>query len=161
MLTIQTVADVLETKSNGAIADWLGRVDAQPDIISVPLTSEDRCAHLPEMFREIVIRLRNPVPLCTRLLTSNAADRHGDRRREQGYSASMIVEESRILQVTIFDTLRQNLQDMDPAILLGDVMTIADEVDSQLAQTMSRFLFEPKASTRLRSTRSAGLSKDQ
>jgi hypothetical protein len=142
---MQSVADVLEKNSDEAIADWLGRVDAQPDIISVPLTPEDRCAHLPDMFRDIVLRLRSPLPLGTRTLTSDAADNHGGKRREQGYSASMLVEESRMLQVSIFETLQRRLADVDSAVLLGDIMTIADEVDSQLAQTMSSFLFEPKA----------------
>jgi hypothetical protein len=44
----------------------------------------------------------------------------------------MIVEESRILQVSIFDTLQKNLSTVDFSLLLHDVMTIADEVDSQL-----------------------------
>jgi phosphopantothenate synthetase len=145
MPNMQTVAGVLEKNTDAAIADWLGRVDSQPDIISVPLTHGDRCAHLPEMFRDIVLRLRNPLPLGTRTLTSDAADNHGNIRREQGYSASMLVEESRMLQVSIFETLQRHLEDMDSASLLGDIMTIADEVDSQLAQTMSSFLFEPKA----------------
>lgn len=142
---IQTVADVLERNSDGAIAHWLARVDAEPDIISISLTPEDRCAHLPDMFQDLVTRLRSRMPLGTRALSSDAADTHGNRRRQQGYTASMIVEESRMLQVSIFETLQKHLQDMDSALLLGDIMTIADEVDSQLAQTMSSFLFEPKA----------------
>ena len=145
MPTEQTVADVLDENSDAAIADWLARVAAEPDIISVQLTSEDRCAHLPEMFRDLVTRLRTPLPLGTRALTSDAADNHGNTRREQGYSASMLVEESRMLQVSIFETLQRNLRDMESALLLGDIMTIADEVDSQLAQSMSSFLHEPKA----------------
>lgn len=142
---IQTVADVLEKNSDGAIAHWLARVDSEPDIISISLTPDDRCAHLPDMFQDLVARLRSGMPLGTRALSSDAADNHGNRRRQQGYTASMIVEESRMLQVSIFETLQQHLQDMDSALLLGDIMTIADEVDSQLAQTMSSFLFEPKA----------------
>jgi hypothetical protein len=46
----------------------------------------------------------------------------------------MIVEESRILQVSIFNTLQKNLQKVDFSKVLLDVMTIADEVDSQLKQ---------------------------
>ena len=51
----------------------------------------------------------------------------------------MLVEESRILQVCIFKTLRSNLGAVDLALVLTDVMTIADEVDSQLRQTMASF----------------------
>ena len=51
----------------------------------------------------------------------------------------MIVEESRILQVSIFQTLQNNLTSVDFNSLLTDVMTIADEVDSQLKQTLVSF----------------------
>jgi hypothetical protein len=51
----------------------------------------------------------------------------------------MIIEESRILQVSIFNTLQTNLSVVDFSLLLFDVMTIADEVDSQLKQTIVSF----------------------
>jgi hypothetical protein len=51
----------------------------------------------------------------------------------------MIIEESRILQVSIFHTLQTNLSVVDFSLLLIDVMTIADEVDSQLKQTVMSF----------------------
>jgi hypothetical protein len=51
----------------------------------------------------------------------------------------MLIEESRILQVSIFETLQNNLSSVDFSLLLLDVMTIADEVDSQLKQTVNSF----------------------
>jgi hypothetical protein len=61
-------------------------------------------------------------------------------RRRQGYTAAMMVEESRILQVCIFHTLHKNLEVIDFSVLLFQVMTIADEVDSQLRQAMESFV---------------------
>jgi hypothetical protein len=52
----------------------------------------------------------------------------------------MIVEESRILQVSIFHTLQKNLSSVDFSLLLTDVMFIADECDSQLKQTLTSFM---------------------
>ena len=51
----------------------------------------------------------------------------------------MIVEESRMLQVSIFQTLQNNLAKVDFNCVLIGVMAIADEIDSQLAQTMTGF----------------------
>jgi len=45
--------------------------------------------------------------------------------------------DSRILQVTLFGTLQRNLSALDFSLRLPDVMTIADEVDSQLTQAMA------------------------
>ena len=136
------VADILERETNAAINKWLGRVDAEPEIVSIPLTPQERCAHLPEMLRDVVTRLRNPLPLGTRALTSDAAHDHGCLRREQGYTAAMMVEESRMLQVSIFETLKLHGETMDMSDLMTDIMSIADEVDSQLAQAMTSYIVE-------------------
>jgi hypothetical protein len=61
-------------------------------------------------------------------------------RKLQGYSAGMLVHDSRILQVTLFGTLQSNLSALDFSLLLPDVMTIADEVDSQLTQAMDSYM---------------------
>jgi hypothetical protein len=73
-------------------------------------------------------------------MASPAAIEHGKLRRTQGYSSGMLIHESRILQVTIFGTLHTHLTALDFNLLLPDVMIIADEVDSQLTQTMESFI---------------------
>ena len=52
----------------------------------------------------------------------------------------MLVHESRVMQVTIFGTLQSNLNALDFSLLLPDVMAIADEVDSQLTQSMESYM---------------------
>jgi hypothetical protein len=54
----------------------------------------------------------------------------------------MMVEESRILQACIFHTLQRNIHVIDLGVLLLQVMTIADEVDSQLKQAMECYIAE-------------------
>ena len=140
----ENVATILEQATKSTIEDWLLRVELEPVIISVRLSVEDRCAHLPQLFRDLVFRLRNPLPLGTRALVSPSAASHGLVRREQGYSAAMLVEESRMLQVSIFQTLQNNLFRVNFSLLLVGVMAIADEVDSQLAQAMASHISESK-----------------
>ena len=50
----------------------------------------------------------------------------------------MMVQESRILQVSIFETIQRNLSRVDFSLVLPDVMILADEVDSQLAQEKAK-----------------------
>jgi hypothetical protein len=145
MKTKEYVADVLEVEMKSTIADWLRRADSEPDIMAIAMTPAERSAHLPEMFRDLVVRLRNPLPLGTRALSSDAAHDHGLCRREQGYTPAMMVVESRMLQVSIFHTLQLNLQKLDTNVMLVDVMAIADEVDSQLAQAMTNYILEADA----------------
>jgi hypothetical protein len=72
-------------------------------------------------------------------IRSLAAVAHGRLRRSQGYTSAMLVQDSRILQVTLFGILQTNMRALDFSLLLPDVMTIADEVDSQLTQAMAGF----------------------
>ena len=136
---VETVASVVSAGTPSAIKEWLLRVELERNIITVRLDRDARTAHLPELFADLVTRLRNPLPLGTHALVSIAAAQHGHLRRQQGYSAAMIVEESRMLQVSIFQTLQDNLHKLDFSLLLVGVMAIADEVDSQLSQTMASF----------------------
>jgi CheY-like chemotaxis protein len=145
MHVTRSVADILELDTQATIRDWLLRVELEPEIITVRLSPADRCAHLPNLFRDLVARLRQPLPLGTRALVSPAAASHGTIRREQGYTAAMMVEESRMLQVSIFQTLQNNLRHVDFSLVLVDVMAIADEVDSQLAQAMACYSAEDQA----------------
>ena len=143
---IERVASILERDASAAIAEWLARVEREGELICVPLSKEQRTGHLPKLLQELVHRLRIPHTLGTKE-PSEAAVQHGKIRQSQGYSVPMIVEESRILQVSIFHTLQKNLSTVDFSSLLLDVMTIADEVDSQLKQTLVSFMGHAAEST--------------
>ncbi len=136
---IERVASILERDTDATIARWLGRVKREPELTCVPLDDDQRTGHLPRLLQELVKRLRVPQALGTKAV-SEAAALHGTIRQLQGYSVPMLVEESRVLQVAIFETLQKNLSTVDFSLLLLDVMTIADEVDSQLKQTITSFM---------------------
>jgi hypothetical protein len=65
---------------------------------------------------------------------------HEKLRYQQGHTPAMLVHESRILQVTFFGTLQNNFDSLDDSLLLLDVMAIADEVDSQLTQSVDSYM---------------------
>jgi len=139
---IESVAAILDRSTQSTIDDWYARIQTAPDLMAIPLSREQRCAHLPQVFRDLVHRLGARKELGTRELRSPGAMQHGILRRRQGYTAAMIVEESRELQVSIFQTLQNNLNSLDYSTLLIGVMTIADEVDSQLSQAMRCYATE-------------------
>jgi DNA-binding response OmpR family regulator len=146
LVNTERVASILERDAPVTIADWLARVEQEPELTRVSLTKQERTGHLPSLFEELVERLRVPRRLGTKQ-PSKAAVLHGQVRQSEGYSIPMIVEESRILQVSIFQTLQNNLSTVDFSLLLIDVMTIADEVDSQLKQTIVSFAERAAAAT--------------
>jgi DNA-binding response OmpR family regulator len=141
-VTVETVATILERSATECIDAWFQEVQADDKLSKVPLPRQQRISHLHQVFRDLVARLNADQPLGTSGPLSSAAAEHGVSRRREGYSASMMVEESRILQVCIFHTLQKNLANINFSILLYQVMTIADEVDSQLRQAMDCYVSE-------------------
>ena len=139
---VETVAKILERATESTIHDWFARIQTDKQVMTVPLTFEHRCGHLPQVFRDLVHRLTSSKPIGSKELVSVAAADHGLHRRKQGYTAAMMVEESRMLQVSIFQTLQNNLASIDFCVVLIGVMTIADEIDSQLSQAMASYITE-------------------
>jgi DNA-binding response OmpR family regulator len=130
----ESVASILEHDLSTTIQDWMTLVENDEELTCIPLSFEARTGHLPNLIADLIFRLR--LPATAKASVSACARQHGDLRREQGYTAAMVVEESRILQVSIFNTLQNNLAKVDFSSVLRDVITIADEVDSQLKQAM-------------------------
>jgi YesN/AraC family two-component response regulator len=142
---VETVATILERSAESTIGDWYRRIETDKKVMSISMSYEQRCSHLPQLFRDLVSRLLSSKPIGSKELVSDTAAEHGLNRRRQGYTAAMMVEESRMLQVTIFDTLQQNLASIDFSVVLIGVMTIADEIDSQLSQAMDSYIAESVA----------------
>jgi DNA-binding response OmpR family regulator len=138
---VESVASILERESDLTIQNWLDLVEDDAELTCIPLSRAERTGHLPRLLRDLVVRLRLDSGLAAPI--SMAAREHGEMRREQGYTVTMVVEESRILQVSIFSTLQRNMRSVDFSKLLLDVVTIADEVDSQLKQAMQCYVTPP------------------
>jgi hypothetical protein len=137
----ESVAAILTRCKTSLIKDWLVRTKKTPELCDLHLSDDQRTGHLPKLIDDLVLRLDRP-KLPDKdgdAIASPAAIEHGKLRRRQDYSSAMLIHESRILQVTIFGTLHENLSTLDFNLLLPDVMIIADEVDAQLTQTIGSF----------------------
>ena len=137
----ERVAAILQHCASLIVEDWLVRVKKSKELVRVSLSDQERTGYLPKLIEDLIVRLRAPnIPgeesdsIC-----SAAAVAHGKMRKSQGYTPAMLVHDSRILQVTLFGMLQKNLSGLDFSLLLPDVMTIADEVDSQLTQAMQGY----------------------
>jgi len=142
--TKERVGAILQRCIPLIVEKWLARAKRSDDLNQLALSDEDRTGYLPHLVEDLVTRLNN----------SSAADQerdadfsisataHGKLRFMQCYTPAMLVHESRILQVTLFGVLQENLSSLDFSLLLPDVMSIADEVDAQLTQAMVSYMNE-------------------
>ena len=70
---VESLATILERSAPSSIQTWFEHVQMEPSLTAVPLSRELRCNHLPEVFRDLVHRLRSFTPLGTKELKSAAA----------------------------------------------------------------------------------------
>lgn len=134
-----SVAAILHNEAENIRQAWLERVNDHSELRQIALSSQARTAHLPQLLRDLVTRLRQPSLGHAEPPDTEPAFEHGRLRYLEGYSAPLMVEESRLLQITIFEVLQKNLFQVDFSSVLMDVMTIADEVDRQLCHAMGAF----------------------
>jgi hypothetical protein len=132
--TVASVADILERELRPTIKDWLRRVNLVPALAGVPLSDADRTGHLPKLYFDLISRLRLAKNAIAPISVAAAA--HGQMRHAQGYSAGMLIEESRVFQVATFGALHLHQGELDQNQVLLDVMVIADEVDAQLMEAV-------------------------
>jgi DNA-binding response OmpR family regulator len=138
----ERVGTILRRCVARVVADWLARAKQSKELNHVVLRDDERTGHLPKLVEDLIARLSKPTATTkdSDAVSSDAAMAHGKLRYLQGYTPAMLVHESRILQVTLFGTLQSNLTFLDFSLLLPDVMTIADEVDAQLTQSMDSYM---------------------
>ena len=138
----ERVGAILLRSTADIVRGWLALAKQSSELNRVALSDEDRTGHLPTLVEDLALRLSKPSATDKHndAIFSGTAIAHGRLRYLQGYSPAMLVHESRILQVTIFGTLQNNLNSLDFSLLLPDVMTIADEVDAQLTQSMDSYM---------------------
>src|ERR1700733_7057434 len=74
---VETVAAILERSIPATIHEWFKRVLTDEKLMSVSMTYDQRCGHLPELFLDLVHRLRSSKPIGSKELVSASAAQHG------------------------------------------------------------------------------------
>jgi hypothetical protein len=138
----ERVGALLRQHAGDIVEGWLARAKQSSDLNVVPLSDEQRAVHVPRLVEDLALRLSKFSDAVEDgdAIFSAAAVAHGKRRYLQGYTLAMLVDESRILEVTVFGMLQSNRNSLDCTLLLLDVMAIANEVDAQLRQSVSGYM---------------------
>ena len=109
------------------------------ELASLELSDEQRIDHYPQQLRSIAdsldLGLRKPDAA-----TLRAAAEHGKQRKQQGYSAPMLVEDLRCLCNVINTTIEENLLALDVSVLLPDLKLVHEMLQVQLKESISAFL---------------------
>jgi hypothetical protein len=136
--TAKSVAAILEKELDPMISEWKRQSSLVPSLAAILLSDAERTGHLPKLFDEVLCRLRGNKD--TEPLVSVAAAAHGRLRFAQGYSVAMLIDESRLFEVTACGALQRHEDELDRNQVLLDVGIIADEADRQLEEAVVGFM---------------------
>jgi hypothetical protein len=123
--------------------DWVthsGNYSSEADERATVIDPDQRVTtgHLPKLYADLICRLRLAKDAARSI--SSTAGAHGKVRHAQCYTASMLIEESRVFQVATFGAFQLHQSELDQGQVLSEVMVIADEVDAQLMETVRTFM---------------------
>lgn len=139
-------APVLTERLNQVIAkhredileSWYKAVESHPEISKIVLPREERIDDLPQVLDGLV----RPMDDWERVKAGrrSAAYRHGEKRRQQGYTTEMVLEETRILHRVIADCIQQNLLQVDISNVIPDFVEVHDRIQRMLQLSLDAFL---------------------
>ena len=117
----ERVGAILQRCSAKIIQDWLDRAKQSVELNHLMLSDVERAGYVGKLVEDLSLRLglSRTVIRDSDALSSPAAVAHGELRYLQGYSPTMLIHESRILQVTIFGTLQENLNSLDFSLVIA------------------------------------------
>jgi len=118
---------------------WYQAVEKDPEIQQIKLRRIERIDHLPQVLDELIEPLGNQGPGGLQASRDSAA-KHGATRRKQGYSLSMLLEETRLLHHVIAQCTQQHLQSIDISNLIPDLIEMDDRLHRLLKDSLETFL---------------------
>jgi len=132
------VPEVLRDNQKQIIAAWYELVMQEPDVAAISLPRAERVDHLPSILDGITDRIENhPEEPSAQAL--KAAAKHGGTRFRQGYSIPQMVQEARLLQRVISQTLQGHLLVIDISMLIPDMVAIGEALATQLEESIRAY----------------------
>ena len=133
------VSALLRENSKTVIDQFLQASETNHELAVISLSLAQRKDHLPQLLAELSDRLETHPEETTRA-QMRAAALHGKLRHEQGYSILMVVEETRVLERSIFAMLQANLLSIEASFLIPDMVRISDSLQEQLKESLRAYL---------------------
>ncbi len=65
---------------------------------------------------------------------------HGRTRREQGYSITMLVDDTRLLEQVVYHLVQENLLELDLSYLINDLRRLNDSLENKLQESITAYL---------------------
>jgi ActR/RegA family two-component response regulator len=138
-LIIQGLADFLRDNADQIAARALIAMKSDSRLAALPLTDEQRLAHVPGLLRGIVSQLEAEVPDGNNGSILAEGARHGALRCRQQYSEEMLVDDVRLLDASIYDTIQDGLLRLELSSLIPGLKQMNLTMAAHLKGSLSAF----------------------
>ncbi len=140
-LATKRISTIILENQQEIIRRWLKRVNAHAELSSVSVVACARIDHLPELLEEIADRIVTQDETASDKV-KDAAMRHGQLRREQGYTIPMLLVEAAILEATISSLLQEHLLAIDISTLVLDLNRMSETINHAVERSVRGYLAE-------------------
>ena len=133
------IAEILLENIDPIIADTLRSMKENSLLAAIPISDRGRVDHMPKLLKQLSTQLqthRNRLPE----KVSESAAEHGRVRREQGYTAALLVEDLRCVEQVLYSVIQDNLLVLDISNLMPDLKRLNYALDSQLRASLEAYL---------------------
>jgi DNA-binding response OmpR family regulator len=138
LLQVKRVSTVLRENANAIVQSWFEAAERDSELSRIPLSRAARVDHLPAILAQLADSVDSEefVRGEEGLIPARS---HGIQRREEGYRASQIVAEARLLHNVIAKTLQDHLLSIDLSTINSDLMQIGESLHEQLQESIHAF----------------------
>lgn len=105
----QTVADFIRTHAADIVNRTLLAMKTHPRLAPLRLSSDQRVDHIPGMLAEIVEQLQSDLPQTPTAGLLRSGMEHGETRKRQGYSQTMLVDDIRLVDSSTYAVIQDHL----------------------------------------------------
>jgi len=134
----QRLSQIITQNREAIIERWCHAVECNPELSQVIISRKERIDHLPAMLDELVRPQMRGFGI--EPASRSAAAKHGKKRREQGYSPMMLLEEARVMHRVIASCTQENLLAVDISMVLPDMLDVGDKLHLMSKYSLQAYL---------------------
>jgi len=127
------------------VANTLQGMKSDRKLGSLSLSDEQRSGDLRDLLLSVIRTLETKDESGFSDAKCPIAQAHGRTRRAQGYSVSMIVDDIRLMDQTIYNLVQQSLLELDLSYLISDLRRLNDTLENKLQESLNAYLEEKAA----------------
>lgn len=136
--SVKRVPDVIAENRDWVVNAWLQRVKANPELMNLKMSDEERKDHVPNLLDDAIADARDrPIRVQER---QKAAERHGTLRYHQGYTIAMLILEAQMLQRVLAECIRDNVHQVPLETLTPDITKLWDAITSELRESANAYM---------------------